>query len=1178
MRYVGRVSAGGGLTSLFTHSHSITPAEEPCTQGCCHLYLSSMQMRVRSLLPSSLSVAALLILAAGAPKLVQAAATLYVVSPNGNDTSSIVSAMSPDGTIVAGQSVNNSSVTPITWTVAGNTTTPFVTTAGATNVIPAAINDEGTDVLITGSATSSVGPVVPFLYNGTSFLQLSINKTASNATGARATGMANPAPNSGNITLIVNGFDNNGALTGNLFYATNLTTGNYGTSTKTQAGGFFGISSNATSLAYLDAGNSTAAIYDNNNPTNPNFAPAFGSVTSGNITGNFVSTGLNGISTNGQYVFGVANTSFFGRTYQRGFIFDSSGNTSTIVDPRSPTDAFGTIRGVSQGGYAVGISGPSSSFSNETAVFVDPVLGTFGLKNLLEVVYGTDLTGWNSLNEARAISDDGLTIAGVGNFSGNQTGFVIVLDSLPDAAPDLAIIDQPVSQTVSVLSNVTLSVSAVPGQSGGDLSYQWNFEAAPIANATSQSLTLTKVDLADAGNYTVVVTNATTNVTSNIAVLTVTGNAAASPGFYRVDSLSGNISDETVVTAMSPDGQIVAGQNVVGSTVSPITWTLRGNTTAAFADTAGSANILPTDISNAGPSPLIVGNATISNSNTTVIPFLYNGTKFLPLSINGTAASSTAARATGLADPSNTSVVIAINGQAGNTTSGNIFSTDLATGNYISSGHSQGGGISGVSRNGNVLGYLQTTPSRSAVQYIVSSNTPNPSPLLGSQTSGSITGNFVIESVSGISADGRYVFGAANTTVPGQTYHRGYLYTAPGNIVLLAPNHPADVFASCLAVSNNGVGVGMSAIGSGNTAVLGNETAVVYHPTLGTLGLKNLLVNVYGLGGNIGDLTLSEARSISEDGTVISGVGLEADGITRRGFVVLLPSSVSNISVANLTIIEQPSAQSPLINGNVTFSVTALAGNTSTGTLAYQWYLNGQAIAGATGSDLILTNVQESANGNYTVKVSDSVQFTNSSAALLSVINNLPIITSQPKAVNNVKLGGNLTLSVTASNAVSYQWNFANATTSFFINGATNRTYTAKNISLIMVGNYTCNITNGNGTVISNIAVVNALYPPKVTKQPVAVTIKPGKLLRLTVTATGYPPPHYQWYQNNRLVTKKTGNTSTYQVKPAHQPDSGSYRVKVSNSQGFAYSKWVVVSVAPKTGGGNTTGGNTTGG
>jgi hypothetical protein len=177
-----------------------------------------------------------------------------------------------------------------------------------------------------------------------------------------------------------------------------------------------------------------------------------------------------------------------------------------------------------------------------------------------------------------------------------------------------------------------------------------------------------------------------------------------------------------------------------------------------------------------------------------------------------------------------------------------------------------------------------------------------------------------------------------------------------------------------------------------------------------------------------------------------------------------------------------------------------------------------------------------------------------------------------------VKLGGNLTLSVTASNAVSYQWYFANATTSFSINASANRTYSAKNITLNMVGNYTCQVTNGNGTVTSNIAVVNALYPPKVTKQPVAVSITPGKLLRLTVTATGYPVPHYQWIHNNRIVTGKTAKTSTYQVKPAHQPDSGSYRVKVSNSQGFTYSKWVTVTVAPKTSGGNTTSGNTTGG
>jgi len=1126
-----------------------------------------MLKRARFSLASTCSLVALTLMVAGAAAPARAQ-TFYTVPALGGDAASNLTAMTADGSAVTGQSVAaNNTVTPFTWTVAGNTTTAFTTTSGATNVSPTAINNSGNETLVIGSAISSIGPIVPFIYNGTAFLQMNITGTAPSAAGARAVALGNPNPGNETLPLVVNGFTGSNAISGNLFIA-NLTTGNLGANiTPSRAGGYAGVSSNGLRLAYLDTANNTAAIFDRGGPASfP--APAFGNVTSGNITGNFVATVIHGISSDGGFVYGVANTSIFANTYQRGFIFDSTANTSTIVPPLASTDTFGTIHAVSIAGIGVGASGTSSSFANETAVLFDPALGTFGLKHLLEsAVYGLDLSAWSSLNEARAISDDGLTIAGVGNLSGNRTGFVVVLPALPAEYTELIIIDQPISQTASVQSNVTFSVSALPGTDGGDLSYQWNFEASPIANATGQSLNLLKVEAANAGNYTVTVSNATTNVTSNIATLTVTGNPPADPGFYTVAPLGGG--HETVITAMSPDGQLVAGQEIANNTPSPIIWSLRANATTAFADNGGATSILPSDISNAGPVPLIVGSAT--NSTSATVPFLYNSANLLLLSTNG----STGARATGLADPTDTSALLAINGINGTTISGgNLFSTDLTTGAYATAASTRAGGIFGISENGNAFAFIQGTGGNrvaGAFYRNLSQNlTATP---FGTQTSGAVTGAFSTEAVGGISANGLYVFGTANTTVPGQTYHRGYIFNPiGGSVTLLAPNHPADVFGACLAVSDDGVGVGLSGVGAGNTAALGNETAVVYHPTLGTLGLQNVLTKVYNM--DVGNLTLNEARSISADGKVIAGVGL--DGSTRTGFVALLPSSISNISVANLTIIEDPVNQSPFINANVTFSVTALAGNTSGGNLTYQWYKNGTPIAGATSSDLVLNKVQTSGNGTYTVSVSDGLTSANSTAATLGVVNNLPIIDTQPKAVSNIQIGKSLTLSVVAepSTVVSYQWYFANSTTSFFITGATNPTYTASNVTLNMDGNYTVQLTNGNGTSTSNIARVHILYPPKVTTQPVAKTIKPGQLLKLVVVATGYPAPKYQWYQNNRVVTKKTGKDAIYQVKPAHQPDSGKYRVKVSNSQGFVYSKWVQVTVAPKTG--NTTTGNTT--
>jgi hypothetical protein len=53
------------------------------------------------------------------------------------------------------------------------------------------------------------------------------------------------------------------------------------------------------------------------------------------------------------------------------------------------------------------------------------------------------------------------------------------------------------------------------------LGYQWNFNQTNIANATNAVLMLTNVQLNQAGNYTVLVSNLVNSILSSNAVLTV---------------------------------------------------------------------------------------------------------------------------------------------------------------------------------------------------------------------------------------------------------------------------------------------------------------------------------------------------------------------------------------------------------------------------------------------------------------------------------------------------------------------------------------------------------------------------------------------------------------------------------------------------------------------------------
>jgi hypothetical protein len=82
-----------------------------------------------------------------------------------------------------------------------------------------------------------------------------------------------------------------------------------------------------------------------------------------------------------------------------------------------------------------------------------------------------------------------------------------------------AIYSQPTNQTVSVggVANFSVAASGTP-----PLSYQWSFEGTNIMGATNTLLTLGNVQLCQAGNYTVLVTNLYGSILSSNAMLTLT--------------------------------------------------------------------------------------------------------------------------------------------------------------------------------------------------------------------------------------------------------------------------------------------------------------------------------------------------------------------------------------------------------------------------------------------------------------------------------------------------------------------------------------------------------------------------------------------------------------------------------------------------------------------------------
>ena len=127
-----------------------------------------------------------------------------------------------------------------------------------------------------------------------------------------------------------------------------------------------------------------------------------------------------------------------------------------------------------------------------------------------------------------------------------------------------------------------------------------------------------------------------------------------------------------------------------------------------------------------------------------------------------------------------------------------------------------------------------------------------------------------------------------------------------------------------------------------------------------------------------------------------------------------------------------------------------------------------------------------------------------------------PIITVQPQSQTNV-VGTPAVLSVTATGtpSPSYQWQFYDTS----IAGATEKSLTFNSVQATNEGDYLVVVTNVAGSVTSAVATLTVWIPPAITAQPQSATAVAGSAAIFSVTATGTPPPSYQWQLNGVNLT-----------------------------------------------------------
>jgi alpha-tubulin suppressor-like RCC1 family protein len=169
------------------------------------------------------------------------------------------------------------------------------------------------------------------------------------------------------------------------------------------------------------------------------------------------------------------------------------------------------------------------------------------------------------------------------------------------------------------------------------------------------------------------------------------------------------------------------------------------------------------------------------------------------------------------------------------------------------------------------------------------------------------------------------------------------------------------------------------------------------------------------------------------------------------------------LNVEPVIIYNQPVSQPMYVGGTVTLSATVFGAS-----LTYQWQLNGTNIVGATNLTLVLSNIQTTNAGAYTLAVSNATGSATSAPGIVTVAPML--LTAQP--TNIVWFPGGVAtigVAVQSASALSYQWR----RNGFDLLGATNSSLVLSNLIASNAGAYDVVIRNAIATTNSNAATLS---------------------------------------------------------------------------------------------------------
>jgi Leucine-rich repeat (LRR) protein len=782
----------------------------------------------------------------------------------------------------------------------------------------------------------------------------------------------------------------------------------------------------------------------------------------------------------------------------------------------------------------------------------------------------------------------------VSNSAGSITSVVATLTVYVPPSID----SQPQSRTNISGTSANFIVSATGTL---PLTYQWRLNGANLAGATDAILTIANVQPANAGSYTVVVTNVGGSITSAVASLIVW----VPPSISAPPQSRTNIAGTTASFGVTANGTSPLsyqwqfnGASLAGATASTL------NLTSVQSSDAGNYSVIITNSAGAITSgiasltvwvPPAFSSQPQSRTNVSGSPASFSviATGTLPLSYQWRLNAVSLAGATNSvlnltnvqpADAGDYSVIVT---NVGGSATSALASLTVWVPPSISTQPQSLINIAGTDASFNVAATGTTPlayqwqvngailPGATANSLILSNVQPVDAgnyAVVVTNVAGSITSSvasltvYVPPSITAPPQSRTNIAGTTATFSVGASgttpfsyqwqFNGANLTGATASSLALANVQPPDTGNYTVVVTNAG--------GSITSSIASLTVWVPPSITLQPLNRTNLA-------GTIATFSVSASGTTPFAYQWLFG-GANLAGATSSSFSItnVQPADAGNYSVivtnfggsitsalASLTvwvppaIIAQPQNRTNIAGTTADFSVTV----NGTTPFSFQWQFNGANLSGATASSLSLTNVQPADAGNYSVVVTNFGGSVTSSIASLTIWVP-PSISSQPQSRTNIA-GTIASFSVVANGTTpfSYQWQLNGGN----LSGATGATFSITNVQPAAAGNYSVIVTNFGGSITSSIATLTIWVPPAITLQPLGSTNILGTSASFTGAASGTAPLSYQWQFNGAGITGATSNTLNFDS--VDYTNSGNYTLVVTNVAGSVTSSVAILLV-----------------